>query len=115
MFITGGSYTPYYRLVLFILILLSETYWNVFGCKIKKYLHSQGESPTKWKTEDFRIFKNGSFWRPPPLNPYLHGTPEDEERDDDDDEDDETSKKGALKDEYVYLSKSGVYGDIQSF
>uniref|UniRef100_A0A671QJP1 U2 snRNP-associated SURP motif-containing protein-like n=1 Tax=Sinocyclocheilus anshuiensis TaxID=1608454 RepID=A0A671QJP1_9TELE len=43
------------------------------------------------------IFKNGSIWRPPPLNPYLHGTPEDEEHDDD--EDDETSKKGALKDD----------------
>ncbi len=35
MFITGGSYTPYYRLVLFICILLSETYWNVFSCKIQ--------------------------------------------------------------------------------
>ncbi|XP_026098647.1 U2 snRNP-associated SURP motif-containing protein-like isoform X2 [Carassius auratus] len=66
----------------------------------KLYTILQGDSPTKWKTEDFRIFKNGSFWRPPPLNPYLHGTPEDEERDDedDDDEDDEISKKGALKD-----------------
>ncbi|XP_016395195.1 U2 snRNP-associated SURP motif-containing protein-like isoform X4 [Sinocyclocheilus rhinocerous] len=62
----------------------------------KLYTILQGESPTKWKTEDFRIFKNGSIWRPPPLNPYLHGTPEDEEHDDD--EDDETSKKGALKD-----------------
>uniref|UniRef100_A0A8C1ZB25 U2 snRNP-associated SURP motif-containing protein n=1 Tax=Cyprinus carpio TaxID=7962 RepID=A0A8C1ZB25_CYPCA len=65
----------------------------------KLYTILQGDSPTKWKTEDFRIFKNGSFWRPPPLNPYLHGTPEEEERDDDDD-DDETIKKGALKDEY---------------
>uniref|UniRef100_A0A8C2E866 U2 snRNP-associated SURP domain containing n=1 Tax=Cyprinus carpio TaxID=7962 RepID=A0A8C2E866_CYPCA len=67
----------------------------------KLYTILQGDSPTKWKTEDFRIFKNGSFWRPPPLNPYLHGTPEEEERgDDDDDDDDETIKKGALKDEY---------------
>lgn len=63
--------------------------------------HLQGESPTKWKTEDFRIFKNGSLWRPPPLNPYLHGTPEEEEHDDDEEEDEETSKKGSLKDEYV--------------
>uniref|UniRef100_A0A8C1ECC9 U2 snRNP-associated SURP domain containing n=1 Tax=Cyprinus carpio carpio TaxID=630221 RepID=A0A8C1ECC9_CYPCA len=63
----------------------------------KLYTILQGDSPTKWKTEDFRIFKNGSFWRPPPLNPYLHGTPEEEERDDDDD--DETIKKGALKDD----------------
>uniref|UniRef100_A0A8C2E0F9 U2 snRNP-associated SURP domain containing n=1 Tax=Cyprinus carpio TaxID=7962 RepID=A0A8C2E0F9_CYPCA len=66
----------------------------------KLYTILQGDSPTKWKTEDFRIFKNGSFWRPPPLNPYLHGTPEEEERgDDDDDDDDETIKKGALKDD----------------
>lgn len=50
------------------------------------------------------MFKNGSFWRPPPLNPYLHGTPEDEERDDDEEE--ESGKKGTLKDEYVYVSKS---------
>ncbi|KAG1969943.1 U2 snRNP-associated SURP motif-containing protein [Pimephales promelas] len=63
----------------------------------KLYTILQGESPTKWKTEDFRMFKNGSFWRPPPLNPYLHGTPEEEERDDDDDE--ESGKKGTLKDD----------------
>uniref|UniRef100_A0A671PCM0 U2 snRNP-associated SURP motif-containing protein-like n=1 Tax=Sinocyclocheilus anshuiensis TaxID=1608454 RepID=A0A671PCM0_9TELE len=63
------------------------------------FLLTPGESPTKWKTEDFRIFKNGSIWRPPPLNPYLHGTPEDEEHDDDE-EDEEGSKKGSLKDEY---------------
>uniref|UniRef100_A0A673H6K5 U2 snRNP-associated SURP motif-containing protein n=1 Tax=Sinocyclocheilus rhinocerous TaxID=307959 RepID=A0A673H6K5_9TELE len=66
----------------------------------KLYTILQGESPTKWKTEDFKIFKNGSIWRPPPLNPYLHGTPEDEEHDDDDEEDEESSKKGSLKDEY---------------
>ncbi|XP_051556088.1 U2 snRNP-associated SURP motif-containing protein-like isoform X2 [Myxocyprinus asiaticus] len=66
----------------------------------KLYTILQGESPTKWKTEDFRMFKNGSFWRPPPLNPYLHGTPEDEELEEvDDDDDEETSKKGALKDD----------------
>lgn len=63
----------------------------------KLYTILQGESPTKWKTEDFRMFKNGSLWRPPPLNPYLHGTPEDEEHEDDDDE--EICKKGSLKDE----------------
>uniref|UniRef100_A0A8C2KT70 U2 snRNP-associated SURP motif-containing protein-like n=1 Tax=Cyprinus carpio TaxID=7962 RepID=A0A8C2KT70_CYPCA len=65
----------------------------------KLYTILQGESPTKWKTEDFRIFKNGSIWRPPPLNPYLHGSPEEEEHDDEE-EDEETSKKGSLKDEY---------------
>nr|XP_055058100.1 U2 snRNP-associated SURP motif-containing protein isoform X5 [Misgurnus anguillicaudatus] len=63
----------------------------------KLYTILQGESPTKWKTEEFRMFKNGSIWRPPPLNPYLHGTPEDEEREDD--VEDDTSKKGSLKDD----------------
>lgn len=42
------------------------------------------------------MFKNGSIWRPPPLNPYLHGATE--ERDDDDEE---SGKKGSLKDEYA--------------
>ncbi|KAJ3611586.1 hypothetical protein NHX12_021601 [Muraenolepis orangiensis] len=39
----------------------------------KLYTILQGEAPAKWRTEDFRMFKNGSLWRPPPLNPYLHG------------------------------------------
>lgn len=60
--------------------------------------HTQGDSPTKWRTEDFRLFKNGSLWRPPPLNPYLHGTPQEEENDEDEEE--ESIKKGSLKDEY---------------
>ncbi|KAJ8357163.1 hypothetical protein SKAU_G00199570 [Synaphobranchus kaupii] len=61
----------------------------------KIYSILQGESPTKWKTEEFRMFKNGSLWRPPPLNPYLHGTLEEEEEE----EEEEASKKGCLKDE----------------
>jgi len=27
----------------------------------------QGESSIKWRTEEFRMFKNGSMWKPPPL------------------------------------------------
>lgn len=57
---------------------------------------SQGEAPAKWRTDDFRMFKNGSLWRPPPLNPYLHGPYDDGE---DDDDDDDSSKKGCLKEE----------------
>lgn len=57
------------------------------------------------------MFKNGSFWRPPPLNPYLHGTPEEEERDDDDDE--ESGKKGTLKDEYVFVLKSVLMDSME--
>ncbi|XP_022238815.1 U2 snRNP-associated SURP motif-containing protein-like [Limulus polyphemus] len=36
----------------------------------------QGEHPNEWSTEEFRMFKGGSIWRPPPLNPYLQGMPE---------------------------------------
>ncbi|CAG2113273.1 unnamed protein product [Medioppia subpectinata] len=36
----------------------------------------QGEHPSKWRTEEFRMFENGSVWKPPPLNPFLQGMPE---------------------------------------
>lgn len=57
---------------------------------------AQGEAPAKWRTDDFRMFKNGSLWRPPPLNPYLHGPYDDG---DEEDEEEEGAKKGALKEE----------------
>ncbi|KAF5914566.1 hypothetical protein HPG69_007951, partial [Diceros bicornis minor] len=60
------------------------------------YPNRKGDSPTKWRTEDFRMFKNGSFWRPPPLNPYLHGMSEEQETEA---FVEEPSKKGALKEE----------------
>ncbi|XP_056420785.1 U2 snRNP-associated SURP motif-containing protein isoform X1 [Hyla sarda] len=62
----------------------------------KLYSILQGDSPTKWKTEDFRMFKNGSFWRPPPLNPYLHGMTEEQETET---FVEEPIKKGSLKEE----------------
>ncbi|XP_041419321.1 U2 snRNP-associated SURP motif-containing protein isoform X2 [Xenopus laevis] len=62
----------------------------------KLYTILQGDSPTKWKTEDFRMFKNGSFWRPPPLNPYLHGMAEEQEAEP---FVEEPIKKGSLKEE----------------
>lgn len=46
------------------------------------------------------MFKNGSMWQPPPLNPYLHGTVEDEQETE---IEEEPSKKGSLKEEYVFL------------
>ncbi|XP_072126469.1 U2 snRNP-associated SURP motif-containing protein-like isoform X1 [Mobula birostris] len=58
----------------------------------------QGDSPTKWRTDDFRIFKCGSVWHPPPMNPYLQGMPEDTEVDVPV-ESEEPVKKGQLKDE----------------
>ncbi|GFS97980.1 hypothetical protein NPIL_585381, partial [Nephila pilipes] len=36
----------------------------------------KGDHPSKWHTEEFYMFKNGSQWKPPPLNPYLQGMPE---------------------------------------
>uniref|UniRef100_A0A3Q3VVQ2 U2 snRNP-associated SURP motif-containing protein n=1 Tax=Mola mola TaxID=94237 RepID=A0A3Q3VVQ2_MOLML len=62
----------------------------------KLYSILQGEAPAKWRTDDFRMFKNGSLWRPPPLNPYLHG-PYDDGDEEDDDED--GIKKGSLKED----------------
>uniref|UniRef100_A0A1A8FD57 U2 snRNP-associated SURP motif-containing protein n=3 Tax=Nothobranchius korthausae TaxID=1143690 RepID=A0A1A8FD57_9TELE len=62
----------------------------------KLYSILQGESPAKWRTEDHRMFKNGSLWRPPPLNPYLHGPYDDGDEEEDDEE---ANKKGCLKEE----------------
>lgn len=39
----------------------------------------QGENINEWKTSMFRMFRGGSLWRPPVLNPYLHGDEEPEE------------------------------------
>lgn len=63
-----------------------------------KSISLQGDSPSKWRTDDFRMFKNGSLWRPPPLNPYLHGRLDDN---DESEEEEEASKKGCLKEEWV--------------
>ncbi|XP_071373027.1 U2 snRNP-associated SURP motif-containing protein isoform X3 [Centroberyx affinis] len=62
----------------------------------KLYSILQGEAPAKWRTDDFRMFKNGSLWRPPPLNPYLHGPYDDGEEEE---EEEESSKKGCLKED----------------
>uniref|UniRef100_A0A8C2Z903 U2 snRNP-associated SURP motif-containing protein n=1 Tax=Cyclopterus lumpus TaxID=8103 RepID=A0A8C2Z903_CYCLU len=62
----------------------------------KIYSILQGEAPIKWKTEDFRMFKNGSLWHPPPLNPYLHGPYDDGEEEE---EDEEGIRKGSLKED----------------
>ncbi|XP_015905552.1 U2 snRNP-associated SURP motif-containing protein [Parasteatoda tepidariorum] len=36
----------------------------------------KGDHPSKWHTDEFLMFKEGSFWRPPPLNPFHLGMPE---------------------------------------
>jgi len=30
----------------------------------------QGDSPTKWKTEKFKMFEGGSLWKPPQCHQY---------------------------------------------
>lgn len=30
----------------------------------------------KWGVEEFRMFRGGSLWRPPPVNPFSNGMPE---------------------------------------
>ncbi|NEU34977.1 hypothetical protein GN156_30420, partial [bacterium LRH843] len=42
--------------------------------KLLSLLH--GDIQYKWRTEDFRMFKGGSIWRPPPMNPSTQGMPE---------------------------------------
>ncbi|CAG0913285.1 unnamed protein product [Notodromas monacha] len=44
--------------------------WKLFSL-----LH--GENVKDWETKEFRMFKGGSVWRPPPVNPYSMGMPED--------------------------------------
>ncbi|XP_055330103.1 U2 snRNP-associated SURP motif-containing protein-like [Paramacrobiotus metropolitanus] len=36
----------------------------------------QGDTPTQWRTKEFRMFEGGPMWMPPPLNPYTAGMPE---------------------------------------
>ena len=36
----------------------------------------QGDTPYTWRTEEYKMFKGGSTWRPPPMNPYTQGMPE---------------------------------------
>lgn len=93
MFTIDGNFILFCRQVgLVILLILTE----VLELSNNILDVHQGDSPTKWRTEDFRMFKNGSFWRPPPLNPYLHGMSEEQETEA---FVEEPSKKGALKEE----------------
>ncbi|XP_031630121.1 U2 snRNP-associated SURP motif-containing protein [Contarinia nasturtii] len=36
----------------------------------------QGDTPTEWRQKEFRMFQTGSIWKPPPLNFYTQGMPE---------------------------------------
>lgn len=36
----------------------------------------QGDTPTEWRQMEFRMFEGGSIWKPPPVNFYTQGMPE---------------------------------------
>ncbi|XP_058461186.1 U2 snRNP-associated SURP motif-containing protein [Malaya genurostris] len=36
----------------------------------------QGDTAAEWRTKEFRMFKGGSIWKPPPINFYTQGMPE---------------------------------------
>ncbi|XP_049295076.1 U2 snRNP-associated SURP motif-containing protein isoform X2 [Anopheles funestus] len=36
----------------------------------------QGDTPGDWRTKEFRMFKGGSIWKPPPINFYTQGMPD---------------------------------------
>lgn len=55
----------------------------------------QGDASNKWRTEDFRMFRGGSIWRPPSLNPYSQGMPD--ELFSSDEEDDESRRRSLSK------------------
>nr|XP_020454418.1 U2 snRNP-associated SURP motif-containing protein-like isoform X1 [Monopterus albus]XP_020454419.1 U2 snRNP-associated SURP motif-containing protein-like isoform X1 [Monopterus albus]XP_020454420.1 U2 snRNP-associated SURP motif-containing protein-like isoform X1 [Monopterus albus]XP_020454421.1 U2 snRNP-associated SURP motif-containing protein-like isoform X1 [Monopterus albus]XP_020454422.1 U2 snRNP-associated SURP motif-containing protein-like isoform X1 [Monopterus albus]XP_020454423.1 len=59
----------------------------------------QGESPTEWRTTDFRMFRGGSLWRPPALNDYSQRGEEMAEVEEDAPPEEEV-KKGQLRTEH---------------
>ncbi|XP_051793208.1 U2 snRNP-associated SURP motif-containing protein isoform X3 [Acanthochromis polyacanthus] len=60
----------------------------------------QGESPTEWRTTDFRMFRGGSLWRPPVLNNYSQRSEERAEAEDSVSPEEEEVKKGQLRAEH---------------
>ncbi|XP_041807715.1 U2 snRNP-associated SURP motif-containing protein isoform X1 [Chelmon rostratus] len=59
----------------------------------------QGESPTEWRTTDFRMFRGGSIWRPPVLNNYSQRG-DDRAKAEEDAPPEEEVKKGQLRAEH---------------
>lgn len=55
----------------------------------------QGDAVANWSTEDFRMFKGGSTWRPPAINPFAQGMSDDLFSSDD--EDDESRRRSLSK------------------
>lgn len=57
----------------------------------------QGDTTTEWHQKEFRMFKTGSIWKPPPQNFYTQGMPEELIVDDEAPE----IRKGSLSTAYV--------------
>ena len=73
----------------------------------------QGDQPYKWRMEEFRMFKGGSYWKPPPMNPYTQGMPdelvqtcEDRPEEEAQGDDYDPTRKGKLTDRYSRISIS---------
>ncbi|XP_075878224.1 U2 snRNP-associated SURP motif-containing protein isoform X4 [Nelusetta ayraudi] len=60
----------------------------------------QGESPTDWRTTDFRMFRGGSIWRPPVLNVYSQSGEVEAEATEEEAPSEEVVKKGQLSTEH---------------
>lgn len=61
----------------------------------------QGDTPTQWKMKEFKMFEGGPMWKPPPMNPFTQGMPEDLVTYGDDPryvKENETKKKKGLED-----------------
>ncbi|XP_076024386.1 U2 snRNP-associated SURP motif-containing protein isoform X2 [Genypterus blacodes] len=71
----------------------------------KLYTILQGESPTKWRSSDFRMFRGGSVWRPPSLNTYPGEEMAAAENSASQEEEEEV-KKGQLKAEHKHRLES---------
>jgi len=74
----------------------------------RAYSILQGDSPTSYRTRDFRLFKNGSLWRPPPVNPYHMGLDDTDSEDELPYHQDNKSDVSGRKDE-----DKGVKGELK--
>ncbi|CAG0881397.1 unnamed protein product [Darwinula stevensoni] len=69
----------------------------------------QGDSTNRWRTEDFRMFQDGSVWRPPPINPFANGMPDELVSSDEDEEKSLEEKNEKIS----VLSKKGSLSNAQ--
>jgi U2-associated protein SR140 len=66
----------------------------------KLYSIMHGDSQKEWSTKEFRLFKTGSIWKPPLMNSYTSGMPDELVNDDESKE----STKGSLSNTCVYFA-----------